>query len=284
MNTPQRGGSKRTDGSFRDLAQRAASAAILACAAIVFTVAGPVSFAILCGLGAVILCWEWNRLLRGGAWGLPLWLHGAGAIAACVVMLSGNLHIAMAVLFVTATAAFLLPQPRSDRLWGGFGVLYLGLAPILLIALRADGNEGLWAILLLFLVVWSADSAAYFAGRAIGGPRLAPGISPGKTWSGCIAGLLAPSALAVAYAFWLGEGSPQILGMVAFVLALASQAGDLAESAIKRRFGVKDSGSILPGHGGLFDRVDGLIGAILAAGIIVWCRSGSVTPRALLIW
>lgn len=271
-------------GSFRDLARRAASAAVLACAAITLTWAGSVPFTILCCLGAAILCWEWNRLLRGEAIGLPMWIHGAGAVAACIAVLALSLNAASAILLAATLAVFLVPQSGSDRLWSGLGIFYLGLAPVLLIALRANSNDGLLAILLLFLVVWSADTAAYFAGRAIGGPKLAPAISPGKTWSGCVAGLLAPAVLAAAYAAWLGEGSPMMLGFVGFVLALASQAGDLAESAIKRRFGVKDSGSILPGHGGLFDRVDGLIGATLAAGFIVWCRSGTVSPRALLIW
>jgi phosphatidate cytidylyltransferase len=139
-------------------------------------------------------------------------------------------------------------------------------------------------IFFLFMIVWSADTAAYFTGRAIGGPKLAPSISPGKTWAGFAGGLIAPTLLAFGFALWLGDTSAIVLGAIGAVLAVASQLGDLAESAIKRNFHVKDSGNILPGHGGLFDRVDGLIGAALAAGAVSATRSLLEPGKALLIW
>jgi phosphatidate cytidylyltransferase len=163
-------------------------------------------------------------------------------------------------------------------------VLYLALPCLLLVLFRSDQTHGLAAIIFLFLVVWSADTAAYFTGRSLGGPKLAPRISPGKTWSGFAGGLVVPTLLSIGFALWLGGTSLVILSIIGAALAVCSQLGDLAESAIKRYFHVKDSGQILPGHGGLFDRVDGLIGAVLGAGIIVWIRDFLISGNALLIW
>lgn len=168
--------------------------------------------------------------------------------------------------------------------WSAFGVLYLGLPILGLVWFRADTDLGLMVIFFLFMIVWSADTAAYFTGRAIGGPKLAPSISPGKTWAGFAGGLITPTLLATGFALWLGNTSAIALGAVGAILAVASQMGDLAESAIKRKFHVKDSGNILPGHGGLFDRVDGLIGASIAAGVIAALRSLHEPGKALLIW
>lgn len=145
------------------------------------------------------------------------------------------------------------------------GLAYAVLAVLALLLLRADPADGRAALVFLLAVVWSSDIGAYAAGRLVGGKRLAPAISPGKTWSGAVGGLLAAVAAGVAVALvWHGRAGPA-MGAAA-VLGVASQLGDLGESAAKRHYGVKDSGRLIPGHGGLLDRLDGLMAAALVAG------------------
>lgn len=271
-------------GSYKDLAKRAGSAALLAATALLLTVISPWTFAALVAAGALILAWEWEKLTRSKPSQINLAIHAATAIAACGAALFGHGLYAVAILCAGAIISAAVPQSTSSRVWSASGILYLGAALVILIALRNDEAYGLWSVLLLFIVVWSADTAAYFAGRSFGGLKLAPRISPGKTWSGFAGGLIVPIALTFAYGTYLDLGNPYVLSAVGAFLALASQLGDLVQSAIKRNFGAKDSGSILPGHGGLFDRVDGLIGAAIAAGILLLCRAGFLSPRELLLW
>lgn len=263
---------------------RAGSAAVLVAAAITLTVAGLWPFAAMIAAGSVILAWEWGRLVRGKAPDAAFHAHAVGAAAACGLMAWGLPLTAFAALFAGAACAALLASGEHNRSWSATGVLYLGLAALLFVKLRSDALFGLWAVIFLFFIVWSADTAAYFVGRTFRGPKLAPAISPGKTWSGFIGGLAVPALMAYGYALWLGGTSALKLALAGTALALACEVGDLAESAIKRSFRVKDSGQILPGHGGLFDRVDGLIGALLAAGVMVAARDWSNPGRALLIW
>ena len=171
-----------------------------------------------------------------------------------------------------AGAALAARQARwSDRsLDSAFGVLYLGLPGITLIWLRHDpGGQG-WATSLL-AATWSADICAFTAGNILKGPKLWPRFSPNKTWSGFFFGLAGATAAALAVsAARLGDGGPgmQMAVPVGLVVGLATMAGDLWESILKRRFGVKDSGDLIPGHGGLLDRVDGLMFAILVAAVL----------------
>ena len=149
--------------------------------------------------------------------------------------------------------------------------------------LRASPNYGLAAILWLFAVVWGADVAAYFAGRLIGGPKLWVRVSPGKTWSGAIVGALAGAACGL----MLGGGTNRIdrLFWLGLAAAIVSQLGDLFESALKRRFGVKDSSRLIPGHGGLMDRLDAFVAASLFAAIYAAANSdGSYIASGLFRW
>lgn len=280
------GSSKARAGSnsFKDLAQRSVSALLLAFAAIALTIAGPAPFAVMCAAGAVVLAYEWHAMSRKAGPDLVMIVHGLTGVAASVGTYLFGIWIGFMIVISGAVLAALLPQSAHERKWTLFGVVYLGLATSFLVALRNDPAYGLWAIFFVFLMVWTADTAAYFAGRAIGGPKLAPTISPGKTWSGFAGGLIAPAVMAFAFGYWMTQGAHAVLCLVGISLAFASQLTDLLESAIKRRYGVKDSGSIIPGHGGLFDRVDGLIGAAYAAAIIVLLRTGSIAPQSLLIW
>ena len=174
--------------------------------------------------------------------------------------------------------------PRN-YIWILLGVLYAALLLIAPVVLRADANYGIVAILFLFAIVWTTDIAGYFAGRAIGGPKLAPSISPKKTWSGAIAGLLSSMIVIALGARYVSDVRVVPLIGVAAVLSIFSQAGDLGESALKRLFNVKDSSQIIPGHGGVLDRLDGFWAAVVCAAVIGLVRGGFAEPaKALLIW
>jgi phosphatidate cytidylyltransferase len=184
---------------------------------------------------------------------------------------------AFAMFFAIAAAV-----RRGVPFWFPAGVPYALLPVLGLTALRGDTAGGLSTIVFLFAVVWATDIFAYFGGRTFGGPKLAPAISPGKTWSGAISGALAGVVAGVLAAAWAGTGNWPFLAIMALVLSVASQMGDLFESHVKRRFGFKDSSAILPGHGGIMDRVDGLIGAAVALYVICVISGHAAQPSALL--
>jgi phosphatidate cytidylyltransferase len=176
-------------------------------------------------------------------------------------------------------------HPPGRRGWAAAGVVYAGIALIAPLVLRRDSELGLLAMLFLFAVVWSTDILGYFVGRAIGGPRLAPRISPKKTWSGACSGAFGALAAGIAVVYVAGDTALLPAACVAFVLSIASQAGDLFESAVKRRFGVKDASHLIPGHGGLMDRLDGFITASGVAALVGIMRGGlDASARGLLSW
>jgi len=157
--------------------------------------------------------------------------------------------------------------------------MILAFAGVSFVWLRTDFIYGLHIALWLPLTVIAADVGAYFAGRFIGGPKLAPRISPNKTISGAVGGQVAAVIVGTAYAAIAGVGSIPLIALVSFLVAIVSQAGDLTESAAKRRYGVKDSSSLIPGHGGLLDRFDGLIAAVLFMGLIT-----AVAGKTIFAW
>ena len=152
----------------------------------------------------------------------------------------------------------------GQGLWVPAGLAYAGLSGVSLAYLRDGDQAGLDAILFLFAVVWATDICAYFVGRSLGGPKLAPAISPGKTQSGAIGGIVGGVIAGIAFAAFAGLSNFRRSLLVAFLLSAISQVGDLFESWVKRRHGVKDSGNLIPGHGGVMDRVDGLVAAAFA--------------------
>jgi phosphatidate cytidylyltransferase len=162
-------------------------------------------------------------------------------------------------------------------------LLFTALTIGALVWLRSDQAYGAAAVLYVFVVAWTTDTISYAAGRSIGGAKLAPHISPNKTWSGFIAGTLAPAIVGYAFALVLGGTTAWRLALLSVALALACQMGDLVESAVKRHFGVKDMSGFIPGHGGLFDRIDGLLLAALLAGLIA-LRDAANPGQGLLIW
>jgi phosphatidate cytidylyltransferase len=257
-----------------DLRKRALSAMVLGPAAVACIWLGAEAFAGMMALAVALLAWEWVhmcgrrvRVLPGMA--VPLAVLAAGALAVtdhvrwALVLLAFGFIIAWWFAHLMAEA---LTQPAL-RL--ALGVLYIGLAGIALIELRHDGEAGRANVLFLFLVVWASDIGAYVAGRAMGGPKLWPAVSPNKTWSGAMGGLAAAIAIGLGAALAFTPGASFIAVVaVAVLLGVASQAGDLLESAIKRHFHVKDSSRLIPGHGGLLDRLDGVLAAAPVAALL----------------
>jgi phosphatidate cytidylyltransferase len=163
-------------------------------------------------------------------------------------------------------------------------VYYAGIPAISLVWIRGDEQFGWLAILYLFAIVWTTDTAAYIFGRAIGGPKLAPRVSPKKTWSGFLGGAICAALVGSLFGAWMGETDLVKLASLSLVLAVAAQLGDLGESAMKRIFGTKDSSGLIPGHGGVLDRIDGLIFVAFTAALLSWALDPSRPGRALLIW
>ncbi|WP_376090711.1 phosphatidate cytidylyltransferase [Roseomonas sp. CCTCC AB2023176] len=260
---------------WRDLRKRALSAAVLGPAALLAVWLGADAYTFLLAIAAAILTWEWVHLCGARAARLP------GLGVPIVVFLAGALATAEYAVasWVAILGGFLLTWAWSERMRDrsrpgqpalrlALGTLYIGVAFLCMIELRHDGAAGRANVLLLLLVVWASDIGAYAAGRAFGGPLLWPAVSPAKTWSGAIGGLLLAMLMAAFVAPMLAPGSGIRAAAVAAVLAVATQAGDLLESGIKRHFKVKDTSNLIPGHGGLLDRLDGLLAAAPAAMIL----------------
>ncbi len=162
------------------------------------------------------------------------------------------------------------------------GIPYVGLPALSLLWLRSDLAFGFQATLYVLLVVWSMDTFALIGGRAIGGPKLWPRVSPGKTWAGLVSGALAGTLAGLAFAKSIGAPLVSV-ALLSLLLALVSQAGDLAELALKRLYGVKDSSGLIPGHGGFLDRVDGVVAASIAAALVALAINAEAPARALLL-
>jgi phosphatidate cytidylyltransferase len=199
------------------------------------------------------------------------------ALAACIVLWEWTQLVTRSRNTVSSYTDFLV--------WMIAGLLYAGVVLLAPIILRRDPALGFVAILFLFAVVWGTDIAAYFAGRALGGPKLWAAVSPNKTWSGALGGALGGVVAALLVVTVAGLVIAPMLVLVALVLSIASQAGDLLESALKRQFGAKDASDLIPGHGGLMDRLDGFLTAVLAAVMVGLLREGfDGSARGLLVW
>jgi len=250
----------------RNLAMRVAAALVLAPLAIAIAYAGG---------------WLWTMLVTLTAIGLYFeWLTVVGARTPRRVVVGAAASI---LVLVVGLAGVIVVSPER-RLWTATGFCYAAAAEVASVLVRHDQAHGFVALILILLVVWVTDIGGYFAGRGIGGPKLWPRVSPKKTWAGAIGGFAASLAVAAGFAaIGLGKTGPMLL--LGAVLSIASQLGDLFESAVKRRFGVKDSSHIIPGHGGLLDRLDGFVAAIVLAAIFGFLRDGADgVGRGLMVW
>jgi phosphatidate cytidylyltransferase len=272
------GGARRV-GS--DLPLRVISSVALAPLALGAAWLGGWVFLLLWLAAALIVLWEWNALAAGEA-ARRATIGGGGALVAAAAAVAWQRPDLAAVAFVTGVTFVTVATRRP---WPALGFFCAACIVIPAILLRADAAYGLVAIILLFAVVWGTDIAAYFGGRLIGGPKLLPSVSPKKTWSGAIVGAALGTAAGAGVAWAGGVPNLTAVAAVCLMLSIASQAGDLFESAVKRRFGVKDAGKLIPGHGGLMDRLDGFAGAALTAVVIGVWRAGITAPaRGFLIW
>jgi phosphatidate cytidylyltransferase len=269
---------------WADLRLRILSAAVLAPLALGCIWIGGAAFAGLVALVAAGLAYEWLGLCGKRS-----------SIAAALPFVALPLSVALTeygapasalVLLAAATAVgTVLARGLSPARPLAFGIPYLGLGAVALVWLRRQPGSGGANVIVLLLVVWASDIGAYVSGRAFGGPRLAPSISPGKTWSGAVGGLVAAAAVGFAAAATIGTEPVSLRLMTlrpavfAVLIGFISQAGDLFESQLKRHFGVKDSGTMIPGHGGLLDRLDAVLTAAPATALLVL-----ILGRGVVLW
>lgn len=250
---------------------RIASGAALGAAAIGATWLGGPVFAAIVAAMAVLMCFEWTRMVERRAYSRAFQaLAGGGALATAFA--AGGLYApAFALVALAGLAAWRLASEGPLRVWTALAAPYILGPSAALLWLRSDVENGRALTLLLFAIVWSADSAAYLAGRFIGGPRLSPALSPMKTWSGAAGGVLAGAlAGAVGAVQIYGDGNIPTYAVIGGSLGLASILGDMTESAFKRIFGVKDMSGFIPGHGGVLDRLDGMIFATTAMTTVIF--------------
>jgi phosphatidate cytidylyltransferase len=263
-----------------ELPARIAAALVMMALALGAVWAGRIWFMLFWLIAMALVNWEWQGLVDGAGRGWRVLLGNATLAIAAVLASEGQALRAVVVALIGAALATI---GGGRRAWFPAGLLYAGAPLIAVCVLRSSDEFGARAILWLFALVWGVDVMAYFGGRLIGGPKLWPRVSPGKTWSGFVVGIVCGAAIALLLAPD-GGAKPSLfaLGLIGGAIA---QGGDLLESAIKRRFGVKDSSHLIPGHGGVMDRLDGFIAAATFAALFGAARGGLAdAARGLLLW
>jgi phosphatidate cytidylyltransferase len=282
-----------------NLVVRIASALVLIPVVVIAAYFGHPWFDALVILFAAIMAWEWARIAGrrrnpadpSPAARLPVGNWAAAGILSVLIVLTALLldrfpeyfpfGIPSWVLIVVGTLAALVltwPKHRQRALWFGLGILYVAVPSMAILWVRDDPvtGQGIELLAWILALVIATDTGAYAAGRSIGGPKLAPRISPNKTWAGLLGGVVAAAIVGLIAGLVLGLPNTWKLMILSGGLAVIEQVGDLAESAFKRRFGMKDSSHIIPGHGGVLDRVDGLLAVSVAVAALDYFGEGSV--------
>lgn len=263
--------SRRRGKPLSDWVARPLFGVLLAALAFEADVGGTEYFALLIAAGAALAAREWHRMVGTGARScLPETLLSIAAMWAAVLALTLRPHdwYAWAALGTGAVAVAVLAAVRRERAaWQGAGVLYIGVPALSLIASRAIAANGAWIVIGVFILVWATDTGALITGNLIGGPKLAPVLSPNKTWAGTLGGVAAAALCEAVYVGYLG-GSALKAALYGGGLAVVAHVGDLFESFVKRRFQKKDSGTLIPGHGGVLDRIDSMLAAAIGVAVL----------------
>jgi len=271
---------------WRDLGLRVASAVVLIPIILWVNWLGSVWYAVLVGLMAGFMAVEWVKLIHAGR-PVQLAVYLAAAVASTALPWMAGPSVALIVILVLWVGSVVQRQiaGKPHSFWSIVGVPYIGLSALVLMILRGDPQFGAIAVYWLLFVVWGADTLAYFAGRLIGGPKLLPSISPKKTWAGLIGAVVGGILCSALFARVAGLDTLLWFCSIGAILAIVEQAGDFFESALKRSAGVKDSSALIPGHGGMLDRVDGLVAAAAVAALIGCVRAGiSAAGKGILLW
>jgi phosphatidate cytidylyltransferase len=266
-----------------DLRKRIASGLVIGVVALLMTYLSPILFSILMFAVAAAMSWEWGRMVRQSA--MPdtaMIVHILTVLVAAVLSATDMAGLAIAATLAGAIAVAALMFGVGNAQLSGAGVLYTGLPVVALAWLRGDEPLGFLATLFVLSSVVVTDVAAYASGRTLGGPKLWPEVSPNKTWSGLIGGVLAAGIAGALLAWLSGTGSAGWLAGLGLILGLVAQGGDLLESALKRHFGLKDSSDLIPGHGGVMDRMDGIVTASVVAALVAFAIDAYAPARALL--
>jgi phosphatidate cytidylyltransferase len=267
-----------------NLMLRIGSSLVLAPVAIAAAYFGGLVFIAFWAIAALAVLWEWDTLVCADDRNAVLATGAVALAGSALLLVLGRSGIAIALVALGVLGAAVMTS-KVRRGWCSGGLVYAAAILIAPVLLRHDASLGFAAILFLFVIVWLTDITAYFVGRTVGGPKLMPRVSPNKTRSGALGGTAAGVARAVVVASQFSIGNLVAAGAVALVLSVVSQAGDLAESAIKRRFNAKDASQLIPGHGGLMDRLDGFVAAASAATLIGIAHGGFDHPaRGLMVW
>lgn len=268
--------------SSRNLRQRVGSGIVMAALALALVYAGPIPTALMILVAALVMCWEWGHLIRAAAADLAFGVH-AVCVAAAIGLTAGTQSVlALAVLLVGTICVSMLTLSKRPLL-SALGVPYVGLAATALIWMRLDATHGFAAVVFLLFVVATTDTLAFAFGRTIGGAKLWPSVSPNKTWAGFLGGVGSSALVSAAFASAIPGASFLRLGIIGLLLGIIAQGGDLAESGLKRFLGVKDASSIIPGHGGVMDRMDGVVTVAVAAAIYALVLNATAPATALLI-
>jgi phosphatidate cytidylyltransferase len=284
---------EKVGAGLSNLQKRTLSAVVLVPVVVAAIVLGYPYFEVLVVIFTIAMAWEWTRIIthhRVGTEISPVPVPGALpspvfglAVAAAVSLLvvrfaffaPGNLWIGVVAVAAAVGLASLLMARRQTH-WFVAGVAYVAVPAVALILIRSDPTYGLATMIWIVALVIAADTGGYIVGRSVGGPKLAPRISPNKTWSGLGGAVLGAALTGLCTAFILNHTNVLVLTLVSAILGLLEQGGDLVESALKRHFGVKDTSQIIPGHGGVLDRVDGLLAVAVAVLVLNMWAGGSV--------
>jgi phosphatidate cytidylyltransferase len=281
-NTALSAAPRNVAGLSANLKMRIVSGAVLAAIAFALTWAGTWPFALLVAVIALFVSWEWGRIVRGTSADLAFYVHATGLLLAICLAAAGYAALGVAVLATAAIILIPLVFGHGARL-SALGVFYSGVPSVALIWLRSSEPYGLAAVLVIFAIVWSSDTAAYAFGRMIGGARLWPSISPNKTWAGLVGALGAGTAAGGIASLFIADAPLVRLAVVGLALSLVAQGGDLAESALKRLFGIKDASDLIPGHGGFMDRMDSIVAVATASALLALIIGPHAPARAFLI-